>query len=99
MWTFSSSELGIEGRFGNTGSWTTGSSSASFAGTYGTFTLSAVGVWVYTVNNAAAAVQALGAGQTETDVLNVRPTDTDGVAGDTRTVTVTITGVNDAPTL
>ncbi|MFW2561428.1 VCBS domain-containing protein, partial [Legionella sp. S2E2] len=39
----------------------------SVAGTYGTFTLAADGVWTYTANNAQTAIQQLGAGQTLTD--------------------------------
>ena len=34
---------------------------------YGTFTLTAAGVWTYTLDNSNAAVQALNAGQTLTD--------------------------------
>ena len=56
---FSASDLTLQGRIGNSGSWTDGSSTASFAGTYGVFRLSAIGTWNYTVNDTATNVQAL----------------------------------------
>jgi len=61
------------------------------AGGYGTFTMTAVGVWVYTLNNANTAVQALNVGDTLTDTFAV--TTIDGTA---QVVTITITGANDA---
>ena len=36
---------------------------------YGTYTLTAAGVWTYTLNNSNAAVQALNVGQTLTDTF------------------------------
>ncbi|HYE36148.1 VCBS domain-containing protein, partial [Methylocaldum sp.] len=65
---------------------------ASYAGTYGTFTLSAAGVWTYTANNSHAAIQALGAGQSLTDSFTA--VSSDGTAN--QVVTVTINGTNDA---
>ncbi len=65
---------------------------ASLAGQYGTFTFNAAsGVWGYALNNAAAAVQALSAGQTVHDLLTV--TSLDGTA--TRTIDVAINGANE----
>ena len=61
------------------------------AGGYGTFTMTAAGVWTYTLNNTNSAVQALNAGNTLTDTFTV--TTIDGTA---KVVTVTITGHNDA---
>ena len=65
-------------------------STASDAG-YGTFTMTAAGVWTYTLNNANSAVQALNVGGTLTDTFTV--TTIDGTA---TLVTITITGTNDA---
>ncbi|WP_211268344.1 VCBS domain-containing protein, partial [Legionella feeleii] len=67
----------------------------SVAGTYGTFTLAANGAWTYTANNAQAAIQQLGAGQTLTDSFTA--TSLDGTA--TKLVTVTIQGTNDVPVI
>jgi VCBS repeat-containing protein len=58
---------------------------------YGTFTMTAAGVWTYTLNNANPAVQALNAGDTLTDSFTVTTAD-----GTTQVVTITITGANDA---
>ena len=44
---------------------------AATAGSFGTFTLDAAGAWTYALNNAAPAVQALGAGQTLTETFSV----------------------------
>uniref|UniRef100_UPI00399C7F82 VCBS domain-containing protein n=1 Tax=Legionella donaldsonii TaxID=45060 RepID=UPI00399C7F82 len=67
----------------------------SVAGTYGTFTLAANGVWTYTANNAQTTIQQLGAGQTLTDSFTA--TSADGSAS--QTVTVTIQGTNDVPVI
>ena len=61
------------------------------AGGYGTFTMTAAGVWTYTLDNANSAVQALNVGDTLTDSFTV--TTVDGTA---QVVTVTISGSNDA---
>jgi len=61
------------------------------AGGYGSFTMTAAGVWTYTLDNANSAVQALNVGNTLTDSFTV--TTVDGTA---QVVTVTITGTNDA---
>ena len=59
---------------------------------YGTFTMTAAGVWTYTLDNANSAVQALNVGSvTLTDSFTV--TTVDGTA---QVVTITITGSNDA---
>src|SRR5882724_270517 len=67
------------------------SSPKASAGGYGTFTMTAAGVWAYTLNNANSAVQALNVGGTLTDTFTV--TTVDGTA---QVVTITITGSNDA---
>ena len=62
---------------------------ASDAG-YGTFTMTADGVWTYKLDNSNCAVQALNDGDTRTDTFKV--TSLDGTA---QLVTVTINGTND----
>ncbi|WFP08410.1 MULTISPECIES: retention module-containing protein [Achromobacter] len=64
------------------------------AGQHGTFSIDASGAWVYNLNNNDASVQALAVGETLTETFTV--TTADGTAG---TVTVTIQGTNDVPTL
>ena len=67
----------------------------NFAGTHGTFSIDAAGNWTYTLNNADPAVQALGQGQAlPNEVFTVRSVD-----GTTASVTVTITGTDDAPVI
>ena len=62
-------------------------------GTYGTFSIDANGNWVYSLNNNDPRVQGLGAGElTETFTV----TTADGTTG---TVTITINGTNDVPTI
>ena len=58
---------------------------------YGTFTMTAAGVWVYTLDNTNHAVQALNVGDTLTDTFTVTTVD-----GTPQLVTVTINGSNDA---
>ena len=60
-------------------------------GTYGTFTLGADGTWTYTLDDADPDTDALGAGETDTDVFAVA-----SVGGTTGRVVVTVTGSNDA---
>ncbi|MEE1981949.1 VCBS domain-containing protein [Shewanella xiamenensis] len=64
------------------------------AGSYGSFSLDADGQWYYSADNSQTAIQQLKAGETLTDSLNIQ-----SVGGTTHTVTVTITGSNDAPVL
>jgi VCBS repeat-containing protein len=63
---------------------------ASDAG-YGTFTMTADGVWIYKLDDSNCAVQALNVGDTLTDCFTV--TTIDGTA---QVVTITINGANDA---
>src|SRR3990167_426674 len=58
---------------------------------YGCSTLSPAGAWSYAADNAQAAIQALGLGDTLTDSFTAVTAD-----GSTQVVTVTITGTNDA---
>ena len=63
---------------------------------YGSLVLNSDGSYVYTLNNANPAVNALNAGQSLSDSYTYTVTDADGDAR-TATLTVTINGTNDAP--
>jgi VCBS repeat-containing protein len=65
-------------------------------GTYGVLSVDKLGNWNYAVRNGSVAVEALAAGQVVQDTFTLKVTDTAG-AFDTKTVTVNVTGVNDAP--
>jgi VCBS repeat-containing protein len=69
-------------------------SAGTYAGTYGTLALAADGSYTYTPN---AAANGLAAGEVAQDVFGY--TASDGTASDTATLTVTINGTNDAPTI
>jgi VCBS repeat-containing protein len=66
-------------------------SSKASTGGYGTFTMTAAGVWTYTLDNTNAKVQALNVGDVLTDTFTVTTVD-----GTPRVVTITIHGANDA---
>ena len=59
---------------------------------YGSYVVTAAGVWTYTLDNANAAVDALAVGATLNDSFTVTAID-----GTSQLVTITITGTNDAP--
>lgn len=59
---------------------------------YGTFTVTIVGIWSYTLDNTDAAVEALNVGDTLTDTFTVTTVD-----GTPQVVTITIDGANDDP--
>ncbi|MFZ4410960.1 MAG: VCBS domain-containing protein, partial [Paracraurococcus sp.] len=94
--------IGLDGRFGGALFVTdadageagfAATDAGAHAGTYGSFSFNAgFGVWTYTLNSAAATVQALAAGQTATDTLTVHARD--GSA--TRDIVISIGGANDA---
>src|SRR5205085_1622074 len=67
------------------------SSPKASAGRYGTFMMTAAGVWTYTLDDANAAVQALNAGDTLIDSFTVATID-----GTAQVVTITIHGASDA---
>ncbi|WP_225114653.1 VCBS domain-containing protein [Bradyrhizobium sp. NBAIM32] len=67
------------------------SSPTTSTGGYGTFTMTAAGVWTYTVDNSNLAVQRLNAGQTLTDSFTVTT-----IGGTPQVVTITIQGASDA---
>ena len=71
--------------------WTAVSSPAAGVNGYGTYTLSASGVWTYTLDNTNAAVQALNVGDTLTDTFTATTVD-----GTQQLVTITIHGTDDA---
>src|SRR6185369_4207891 len=73
---------------------TNGTVGSGLAGTYGTLTLNADGSYSYLANKPAA--EALGTGQTATEVFSYTMRDTAGATSST-TLTFTITGTNDAP--
>ena len=65
-------------------------------GPYGSLTLNANGSYAYTLNNSAAAVQALDTGETLTQIYTYTVRDADGDEA-TASLTITINGTNDAP--
>jgi VCBS repeat-containing protein len=67
-------------------------------GEYGTLVLNPDGSYTYTLDNASAAVQALGEGDTLSDVFTYTITDADGDTS-TTTLTITVNGTNDLPEL
>ena len=78
---------------------TAGTLGTALAGAHGSLVLNASGTFTYTVNETDAAVQGLRqATDTLTDVFSYTMRDTAG-ATSTTTLTVTIHGANDAPTL
>ncbi|MFC4228125.1 VCBS domain-containing protein, partial [Hoeflea alexandrii] len=73
--------------------------SGNATGTYGTFSIDAnTGEWVYKLDNSLASTQELAEGQIVTDSFVATVTDPH-LATDTVTVTITITGSNDAPVI
>src|SRR5205823_6433799 len=68
----------------------------STAGTYGSFAITAGGVWTYTLNNSAADSLAEGTSASESFIATV--TDDKGATA-TEVVTITITGTNDSPVI
>ncbi|WP_249033975.1 VCBS domain-containing protein, partial [Planktotalea frisia] len=71
--------------------------SFSVAGTYGTLVLNAsTGAYTYTLDNSAAAVQALGASSSETETFSVQVMDGSSTTA-AQPLSFTIKGANDAP--
>ena len=68
---------------------------ATYQGNYGSLVLQADGSYTYTLNNSAANVQSLRAGQQVSDVFAV--TTSDGTASVNSSLTLTVTGSNDGP--
>jgi VCBS repeat-containing protein len=74
---------------------TTYSNGTVVTGTYGTLTIGANGTYTYVADQSDA--DDLDAGDTATDVFTYRVTDTTGATA-TADITITVTGINDAPT-
>ena len=70
----------------------------SVTGTYGSVTINADGTWIYTLNNNSAATQGLKQGATRFDVFTYTMHDSSGATA-SATLTIDVTGTNDAPTL
>ena len=70
----------------------------SVTGTYGSVTINADGTWIYTLNNNSAATQGLTQGQHVSDVFTYTMHDSFGATA-SATLTIDVTGTNDAPTL
>ena len=71
--------------------WTAVDTATASTKGYGTYTLTADGVWTYTLDNSNADVQARNVGQILTDTFTVFTVD-----GTSQVVTIIITGANDA---
>jgi VCBS repeat-containing protein len=67
----------------------------TYAGAYGSLAIAQDGSYTYALNDNAANVQALGAGQVVSD--NFSYVATDGLLGVASTLAITVTGTNDAP--
>ncbi|MGV2099755.1 VCBS domain-containing protein [Rhizobium sp. 21-4511-3d] len=81
---------------GNTAADVLGQVGSVVAGKYGTVTIGADGKWTYTLDNADKDTQALTVGEKVDDVFTYTMQDKYG-ASSTTTLTITITGTNDAP--
>ena len=75
-----------------------GNVGASVGGTYGSVVIGADGNYTYTLDNTKSATNALAQGQVVTDQFSYTMVDDHG-ATSTTTLTITITGTNDAPTV
>lgn len=62
----------------------------TISGTYGTLSIDAAGVWIYTLTNTDTTVQALDTGDTLTDDITITTTD-----GTTETISITIAGTTE----
>ena len=71
--------------------WQAVAAGAATTNGYGTYALSAAGVWTYTLDDSDPAVQALNVGQMPTDTFTAVTAD-----GTAQLVTITITGADDA---
>lgn len=66
------------------------------AGTYGSLAIDATGKWTYTLDNTLAGTQAISNGEVKTETFEIVASDGKGGTV-THTVTVEVTGTNDAP--
>ncbi|BAY78897.1 hypothetical protein NIES25_53760 (plasmid) [Nostoc linckia NIES-25] len=81
------------------GSGTAGTLGVPILGDYGALTLNSDGTYTYIVDNDNAAVQALNGANTLTDTFNYTVRNASNSGTDIATLTVTINGANDIPTL
>ena len=77
----------------DTHTWSLGNSGK---GQYGSFTVDATGKWTYVLDNANTNVQSLTEGQKVTDTITVTVSDNKGGSA-SKTISVEITGTNEAP--
>ena len=75
---------------------TGGSVGSAVTGTYGSIVIDADGDWTYSLDNTDPQTQALAQGQVVTETFTYTVQDTNGATSST-TLTITITGTNDAP--
>ena len=75
-----------------------GSVGVALSGTYGSLVLAADGTYVYTLDNDNTDTQALGQGQTATEIFTYTVTDVNG-ATHASTLTITVQGTNDQPVI
>ena len=93
-----SQTFSIAGTDGTTGTGTPhADGSISFTTDYGTLTIDKNGNYTYTLNPNAEKVIALGETETYTEHFTVMVTDAHGAVSETKPITVTITGKDDAP--
>ena len=90
-----SGNLVVTGSVSSSGPGISGFKAEDIRSSYGTLKIVAAGTWTYEADNSQVAVQGLKAGGSLTDILTV--TSADNVT--TTTVTITIHGANDKPTL
>ena len=69
----------------------------STTGTYGSFAVTSSGVWTYTLDNSDSDTSGLDDGDSVTETYTI--TVDDGELDDSMTVTITISGANDAPSI
>jgi VCBS repeat-containing protein len=73
-------------------------SPSNLVGSYGSFTMTSSGAWVYSLNNALDEIQELNPNQTLQESFTVEVVDSYGET-DSRDVVITIRGTNDLPTV
>ncbi|TAN68107.1 MAG: hypothetical protein EPN17_09690 [Methylobacter sp.] len=76
-----------------------GNVGVAVAGLYGSLTLSANGNYIYMLDNAKSAINALSTGQVLTDTFSYTIIDSHGASSAATALTVSISGSNDAPSL
>ena len=87
-------DLGSTDADGTADAWNAVTTATASTGGYGTYTITSAGVWVYTLDNTNATVQALNGASTLPDSFTVTTAD-----GTSHTVNVTINAQNDTPVI